>query len=124
MPGQLIHTTWDLLEVDARNAIAHAFQAASESFDLVIDIPPGHLPYRPRRRYTLWHLGTGNLIGDFSSKSSALAAVRHEIDLNGDAEDLVLQLEPATGKPQYVGSGDALMAMLPRKMPSTAGGTG
>jgi hypothetical protein len=30
-------------------------------------------------RYTIWHLDTGNLIGDFATESAALAAVWGEI---------------------------------------------
>ena len=42
-------------------------------------------------RYTIWHLDTGNLIGDFATESAAMAAVRDEIHANASPDALVLQ---------------------------------
>lgn len=60
-------------------------------------------------RYTLWHTDTANLIGDFASLHEALADVRSEIDLNDDADKLVLQIEECP--PRSIASGEALRVM-------------
>jgi hypothetical protein len=41
-------------------------------------------------RYSLWHLETGNVIGDFDNEEAALAAVREEVATNDDADSLML----------------------------------
>jgi len=48
-------------------------------------------------RYVLWDTSSANLIGDFDSEATALAAVRDEIRTNDDAQDLVLE-RPEGGK--------------------------
>ena len=59
-------------------------------------------------RYTIWHLDTGNLIGDFATESAALAAVRDEIHANASPDALVLQREQTDGDSEFVASGSAL----------------
>ena len=59
-------------------------------------------------RYTIWHLDTGNLIGDFPTESAALAAVRDEIRANASPDALVLQREQTDGDSEFVASGSAL----------------
>ena len=62
-------------------------------------------------RYTIWHLDTGNLIGDFATESAALAAVREEIQANASPDGLVLQRDRAGDDPEFVASGSALAAL-------------
>jgi hypothetical protein len=72
-------------------------------------------------RYTLWHLETGNLIGDFPSEVAALDAVREEIAANDDAEDLVLQSDRGS-RSQLVASGSELAERARREeRPAAAG---
>lgn len=59
-------------------------------------------------RYTIWHLDTGNMIGDFATEAAALAAVRDELQANGSPDSLVLQRERTGLAPQFVASGQAL----------------
>ncbi len=59
-------------------------------------------------RYTIWHLDTGNLIGDFATESAAMAAVRDEIHANASPDALVLQRERTGAEPEFVASGSAL----------------
>lgn len=59
-------------------------------------------------RYTIWHLDTGNMIGDFATEAAALAAVREEIQANASPDLLVLQRERAGKDPEFVASGRAL----------------
>ena len=59
-------------------------------------------------RYTIWHLDTGNLIGDYPTEDAALAAVRAEILVNVSPDLLVLQREQAGDDPELVASGPAL----------------
>lgn len=58
--------------------------------------------------YTIWHLDTGNMIGDFATEAAALAAVRDEIQTNASPDALVLQRERAGNDPEFVASGPAL----------------
>jgi hypothetical protein len=62
-------------------------------------------------RYTIWHLDTGNLIGDFATESAALAAVRGEIQANASPDALVLQRERTGGDSEFVASGSALASL-------------
>lgn len=62
-------------------------------------------------RYTIWHLDTGNLIGDFATESAALAAVRDEIHANASPDALVLQRERTGGDSEFVASGSALVTL-------------
>lgn len=72
-------------------------------------------------RYTLWHLETGNLIGDFQSEAAALDAVREEIAANDDAEDLVLQSDRGS-RSKLVASGSELAERaLLEERPAAAG---
>lgn len=57
-------------------------------------------------RYTLWHGDTANLIGDYASLEEALIDVRTEIELNDDADELVLQAEERP--PRLIAGGEAL----------------
>ena len=59
-------------------------------------------------RYTIWHLDTGNMIGDYATEAAALAAVRDEIQANASPDALVLQRERAGIDPEFVASGPAL----------------
>ena len=59
-------------------------------------------------RYTIWHLDTGNMIGDYATEAGALAAVREELAANASADMLVLQRERAGADPQFVASGPRL----------------
>lgn len=59
-------------------------------------------------RYTIWHLDTGNLIGDFATESAALAAVRGEIQANASPDALILQRERTGADSEFVASGSAL----------------
>jgi hypothetical protein len=59
-------------------------------------------------RYTIWHLDTGNLIGDYPTEISALAAVRDELQVNTSPDLLVLNREQAGTDPGFVASGPAL----------------
>jgi len=52
--------------------------------------------------YTIWHLDTGNMIGDFATEAAALAAVRDEIQANASPDALVLQRERAGNDPEFV----------------------
>ena len=61
-------------------------------------------------RYTIWHLDTGNMIGDFATEAAALAAVREELQANASADTLVLQRERTGADPQFVASGPRLAA--------------
>lgn len=56
-------------------------------------------------RYTIWHLDTGNLIGDYPTEAAALAAVRDELRVNTSPDQLVLQRERAGTDPEMVASG-------------------
>lgn len=58
--------------------------------------------------FTIWHLDTGNLIGDYPTEDAALAAVRAEIQVNESPDLLVLQREQAGNDPELVASGLAL----------------
>lgn len=58
--------------------------------------------------FTIWHLDTGNLIGDYPTEDAALAAVRAEIQVNESPDLLVLQREHAGNDPELVASGLAL----------------
>lgn len=58
-------------------------------------------------RYTIWHLDTGNMIGDFATEAAALAAVR-EFEANGSPDSLVLQRERVGADPRFVASGPRL----------------
>lgn len=60
-------------------------------------------------RYTLWHGDTANLIGDYASLEEALIDVRTEIELNDDAEELVLQV--VARPPRLVAGGEALQML-------------
>ena len=60
-------------------------------------------------RYTIWHLDTGNMIGDFATEAAALAAVRDELQANGSPDSLVLQRERTGLDPQFVASGRSLV---------------
>lgn len=72
-------------------------------------------------RYTVWHLETGNLIGDFDSEAAALEAVREEIEANDDAEDLVLQADRGS-RSQFIASGVELaQRALREERPAAAG---
>lgn len=59
-------------------------------------------------RFAIWHLETGNMIGDFATEAAALAAAREEIQANGSPEALVLQREGADSDPEFMASGPAL----------------
>lgn len=59
-------------------------------------------------RYTIWHVDTGNLIGDFATESAAMAAVREEIRANAAPDALILQREQTGAEPEFVTSGTAL----------------
>ena len=59
-------------------------------------------------RYTIWHLDSGNLIGDFATESAAMAAVRDEIHANASPDALVLQRDRTGAEPEFVASGSAL----------------
>jgi hypothetical protein len=59
-------------------------------------------------RYTIWHLETGNLIGDYTTEAAALDAVRHQLQLNTSPDLLVLQRERTGTDPEFVASGPAL----------------
>lgn len=59
-------------------------------------------------RYTIWHMDTGNLIGDFATESAAMAAVREELHANLAPDGLVLQRERAGAEPEFVASGTTL----------------
>lgn len=59
-------------------------------------------------RYTIWHMDTGNLIGDFATESAAMAAVREEIRVNAAPDALILQRERAGAEPEFVASGTGL----------------
>ena len=56
-----------------------------------------------RQFHTLWHLDTGNLIGDFDERSAAMAAVREEIEANQDASRLMLEDEDDRSSPPVHG---------------------
>ena len=71
-------------------------------------------------RYTIWHLDTGNMIGDFATEDAALAAVRDEIQANASPDALVLQRERAGNDPEYVASGPALATRALRAGRSSA----
>ena len=58
--------------------------------------------------FTIWHLDTGNLIGDYPTEDAALAAVRAEIQVNESPDLLVLQREQAGNDPELVASAPAL----------------
>jgi len=67
-------------------------------------------------RYTIWHLDTGNMIGDFATEAAALAAVREELQANASADTLVLQRERTGADPQFVASGPRLASSrIPRE---------
>jgi hypothetical protein len=70
--------------------------------------------------YTIWHLDTGNLIGDYPTEAAALAAVRDEIQANASPDQLVLQRERAGNRPELVASGPALAARALRARRSSA----
>jgi hypothetical protein len=59
-------------------------------------------------RYSIWHLGTGNLIGDYPIEAAALDAVRDELQLNTSPDLLVLQREGTDTDPQLIASGPTL----------------
>lgn len=59
-------------------------------------------------RYTIWHIDTGNLIGDFATESAAMAAVREEIRANAAPDALILQRERPGAEPEFVASGSTL----------------
>jgi len=59
-------------------------------------------------RYTIWHVDTGNMIGDFATEAAALAAVRAELQANASPDALVLQRERAGNDPEFVASGPGL----------------
>ena len=61
-------------------------------------------------RYTIWHLDTGNLVGDYPTEGAALGAVRDELQLHTSPDLLVLQRERAGADPEFVASGAALAA--------------
>lgn len=71
-------------------------------------------------RFAIWHLETGNMIGDFSTEAAALAAVREEIRANGSPNALVLQRDGAGGDPEFIASGPALASRALRAEPSSA----
>jgi hypothetical protein len=71
-------------------------------------------------RYTIWHLDTGNMIGDYATEAAALAAVRDEIHANASPDALVLQRERAGSRPVFVASGTALAARAFRAARSSA----
>ena len=72
-------------------------------------------------RYTIWHLDTGNLIGDFAAESVAMAAVRDEIHANAAPDALVLQRERTGGESEFVASGSALADLASRNGRRTLG---
>ena len=72
-------------------------------------------------RYTIWHLDTGNLIGDFATESAAMAAVRDEIDANASPDALVLQRDRTGGESDFVASGSALANLAIRNGRRTLG---
>ena len=72
-------------------------------------------------RYTIWHLDTGNLIGDFATESAAMAAVRDEIDANASPDALVLQRDRTGGESEFVASGSALANLAVRNERRTPG---
>ena len=59
-------------------------------------------------RYTIWHLDTGNLIGDYPTEAAALVAVRDELQSSTSPDQLVLQRERTGTDPEMVASGPAL----------------
>ena len=72
-------------------------------------------------RYTIWHLDTGNLIGDFATESAAMAAVRDEIHANASPDALVLQRDRTGGESDFVASGSALASLASRNGRPTLG---
>lgn len=70
--------------------------------------------------YTIWHLDTGNLIGDYATEAAALAVVRDEIQANASPDVLVLQRERAGNDPELVASGPDLATRAFRAGPSSA----
>ncbi len=71
-------------------------------------------------RFAIWHLETGNMIGDFATEAAALAAVREEIQANGSPDLLVLQRDVAGGDPEFIASGRALATRALRAGRSSA----
>ena len=72
-------------------------------------------------RYTIWHLDTGNLIGDFATESAAMAAVRNEIHANASPDALVLQRDRTGGESEFVASGSVLANLASRNGRRTLG---
>ena len=70
--------------------------------------------------YTIWHLDTGNLIGDYPTEAAALAAVRDEIQANASPDQLVLQRERSRGSSELIASGTALATRAFRAGESSA----
>ena len=70
--------------------------------------------------YTIWHLGTGNLIGDYPTGAAALVAVRDEIQANASPDQVVLQRERAGNGPGLVASGPELATRALRSGQSSA----
>jgi hypothetical protein len=52
-------------------------------------------------RYSLWHLETGNVIGEFENEDAAIAAVREEVATNDDADQLMLAPEDPSAEPIF-----------------------
>lgn len=72
-------------------------------------------------RYTIWHMDTGNLIGDFETESLAMEAVRDELHANASPDALVLQRERTGAEPEFVASGSALAELSHRHVGGTLG---
>lgn len=65
--------------------------------------------------YSLWHLETGNVIGDFDSRDAAIAGVRDEIQTNDDLNQLMLEADDPSEDPLF---GFELERLLEEDRPS------
>jgi hypothetical protein len=70
--------------------------------------------------YSLWHRDTGDNIGDFDSEAAALGAVREEIELNNDADELMLEVFDSRQKVYLAGQDLRELAFASRNTPQPA----
>lgn len=66
--------------------------------------------------FSLYHLPTANLIGDFDDEGAALRAVIDEVDANDDAGDLALEVWDDFGHREIVAAGDELLQLATERV--------
>jgi len=68
--------------------------------------------------YTLWDIGTANMVQAYASDTDALAFVRRAIERNGQqyADTLALAFEDEQGEVSLIAQGQALAEMAHREL--------